>query len=92
MSIVPFLIHGRFFEEEGKRPYEKVYEATTGGDMNERIMGYPIKDLLVLVESLRLTGIRVEELHDHIRNIEFAFKVVQKTQEEALAELVREQK
>lgn len=82
----------RTYIPEEKREYEKMYEATTGGDMNERIMGYPIKDLLVLAESLRLTGIRVEELHDHIRNIEFAFKVVQKTQEEALAELMREQK
>ena len=47
-----------------------------------KIMGYPIRDLLVLLESLRLNGIRPDELTRHTLDLKFAYESVMKALEE----------
>lgn len=41
-----------------------------------KIMGYPIRDLLVLLESLRLNGIRPEQVTEHTLDVQFAQNAV----------------
>ena len=41
-----------------------------------KIMGYPIRDLLVLLESLRLNGIRPEQVTEHTLDVQLAQNAV----------------
>lgn len=40
------------------------------------LMGYPVRDLLVLLESLRLNGIRPEDVKKHTLDVQFALNAV----------------